>query len=203
MTGHKKLRGTLAVGRNPVKVDEAEARRIVNLYRGRFVMIVNLWDLAEAALHAMVDGYERDFGLHMKLHCTQEGIALPNGMMLRYPNLRRGRYGVMYDSRRGPVSLYGGKLVENVIQALARIIVFNQMAKMDQHLRVLDAAAERPWRFKLAHTVHDEIVCVVPKVYGGATEQTLTEIMSVPPSWSTGLPIACEVKSGVSYGDAK
>lgn len=220
MTGHKKLRGTLAVGRNPVKVDEAEAKRIVNLYRSRFTMIVNLWDVADEVLNAMVNGYERDFGLHLKLHCSQEGIALPNGMMLRYPNLRRGRYGVTYDSRRGPVSLYGGKLVENVIQALARIIVFNQMAKMDQWLRIADTNAdayahiyakdtgelgegEYSWRFKLAHTVHDEIVCVVPVFYDLEATKKLTEIMSVGPAWSAGLPLACEVKSGVSYGDCK
>jgi DNA polymerase I-like protein with 3'-5' exonuclease and polymerase domains len=220
MTGHKKLRGTLAVGRSPVKVDVVEAKRIVNLYRSRFTMIVNLWDLADEALNAMVNGYERDFGLqHMKLHCSNEGIALPNGMMLRYPNLRRGRFGVTYDSRRGPVTLYGGKMVENVIQALARIIVFNQMGKMDQWLRPLDANAaelqrthaaeadyepiELPWRFKLAHTVHDEIVTVVPVPYEERTKTMLGKIMSQTPSWSAGLPITCEVKSGLTYGDCK
>jgi len=174
--------------------------------------------LADEALDAMVHGYECDFGVHMKLHCTQEGIALPNGMMLRYPNLRKGRYGLTYDTRRGPRTIYGGKMVENVIQALARIIVFNQMAKMDQWLRVMDDKAgslqheyikdggdtERcPWRFKLAHTVHDEIVCVVPNVYEQQAKNRLTEIMSTAPSWAAGLPIACEVKSGVSYGAAK
>ena len=203
MTGHKKLRNTLAVGRNPVRVDVPEAKRIVNLYRGRFTMIVNLWDLAEDAINAMVNGYERDFGVHMKLHCSNDGIALPNGMMLRYPNLRRGRYGITYDSRRGPVTLYGGKMVENVIQALARIIVFNQMGKMDQWLRALDAAYKPKQRFKLAHTVHDEIVCVVPDVYDSEAKEKLAEIMSGPPSWSTGLPITCEVKSGLTYGDCK
>jgi DNA polymerase len=139
-------------------------------------------------------------------------------MMLRYPNLRRGRYGVTYDSRKGPVTLYGGKLVENVIQALARIIVFNQMGKMDQWLRPRDRDADTlahvyakdtgwspdaPWRFKLAHTVHDEIVNVVPIPYEEDTKDTLTKIMSVPPSWGAGLPITCEVKSGASYGDCK
>jgi hypothetical protein len=220
MTGHKKLRGTLAVGKRPVKIDVAEAKRIVNLYRGRFTMIVNLWDVADEALNAMVNGYERDFGVHLKLHCSQEGIALPNGMLLRYPNLRRGRYGVTYDSRRGPVTLYGGKMVENVIQALSRIIVFNQQAKMDQWLRSMDAHADdlaqtyiqdtgergysdAPWRFKLAHTVHDEIVCVVPEPYVSDACSRLAKIMSQPPSWASGLPVACEVKSGVSYGDCK
>jgi len=206
MTGHKKLRKTLAVGKRPLKIDELEARRIVNLYRTRFPMIVQLWDLADEALNAMVNNYERDFGLHLKLHCSQEGIALPNGMMLRYPNLRRGRYGITYDSRRGPVTLYGGKMVENVIQALARIIVFNQMAKMDQWLRERDCKAHHVvagHRFKLAHTVHDEIVCVVPEGYVDEAKAKLEEIMSVPPAWASGLPVACEVKSGVSYGHCK
>jgi DNA polymerase len=123
-------------------------------------------------------------------------------MMLRYPNLRRTREGILYDSRRGPVSLYGGKMVENVIQALARIIVFNQMAKMDQWLRPFD---NRPgdWRFKVVHTVHDEIVCVVPQSWSKDTEAKMEEVMTQAPSWADGLPIACEVKSGYSYGDAK
>jgi DNA polymerase len=140
----------------------------------------------------------------MKLHCVPTGIHLPNGMMLRYPNLRLAPYGAVYDSRRGAVSLYGGKLVENVVQALARIIVFNQQAKMDQWLRHLDTETEvKGSRFKLAHSVHDEIVCVVPQNFEVETKAKLGEIMAVVPSWAKELPIACEIKSGESYGDCK
>ena len=229
MTGHKKLRTTMANAKKPVVISEGEARRIVNLYRTTLTMIPNLWELADEAIGKMLNGYEYDFGVHLKLHCTPEGITLPNGMKLRYPNLRNAPYGAVYDSRRGAVSLYGGKLVENVIQALARIIVFNQQAKMDQWLRGKDAVADGlvheyikdggegllseeeeeegeevdRVRFKLAHSVHDEIVCVVPSIFDIEAMTKLSEIMTTVPTWADGLPVTCEIKSGQSYGDCK
>jgi hypothetical protein len=163
-------------------------------------MIKNLWELCDEALDAMVRGFTYELGTHLKLQCDQEGITLPNSMRLRYRNLHRTRKGIVYDSRYGPVSLYGGKLTENVIQALARIVVFTQTAKLDQWLRQQDSPM---WRYKLAHSVHDEIVCVCPEAATETVKQKMTGLMSVAPAWAGGLPVACEVKSGLSYGQCK
>lgn len=213
MVGWKKLQLTLKVKGGVILSDE-EAQRIVSLYRNSMVMITNLWGQADEALTQMVRGYEYELGLHLKLRCTQEGVHLPNGMMLRYANLRRTRDGVVYDSRRGPVYLYSGKMVENIVQALARIVVFGQMAKMDQWLRPQDNGmpecqngnanyANGVQRFKLVHSVHDEMVTVVPVDFAPQTKQKMTGIMSIPPRWAEGLPLSCEVHAGTSYGQCK
>jgi DNA polymerase I-like protein with 3'-5' exonuclease and polymerase domains len=93
-------------------------------------------------------------------------------------------------------------MVENVVQALARIVVFEQMARVDKTLREYDDPANGK-RFKVVLTVHDEVVLVVPEEHGQwALEMVLAE-MSKPPSWCSSLPVACEGDIGRSYGDAK
>ncbi len=208
-TGHVKLRATLRAGKNPVIVELEESKRIVDLYRSDMVMIRNLWKLCDEALDSMVRGFECELGVHMKLRCTPEGIHLPNGMMIRYPNIRRNSEGdVIYDSRYGTSKLYGAKMVENFIQGLARIVVFNQMAKMDQWLRELDLINPTNGtitrsRFKLAHSVHDEIVTVCPISHQSQVVQKMQETMRIAPKWAESLPLACEVGAAVSYGQAK
>jgi len=49
--------------------------------------------------------------------------------------------------------------------------------------------------------VHDAAVIVVPKSELDQAVAFITEVMSTPPSWAEGLPVACEAKSGESYGD--
>jgi DNA polymerase I-like protein with 3'-5' exonuclease and polymerase domains len=79
-------------------------------------------------------------------------------------------------------------LVENVVQALARIIVGEQMLLINE-------------RYKPALTVHDAAVCVVPEAELEEAEKFIVDIMSTPPLWAKGLPIACEFTSGISYGN--
>jgi len=200
--GKDKFKQTLKVGQAGVSVDLpiADAERIVNLYRSKYPMIVQLWKEANNALPAMINGYEYEFGTNVKLRCTSEGIALPNGMMVRYPNLSKADDGYTYDSRYGPVKIYGGKVVENVVQALARIVVFNQMAKIDQAFRKKDSKAAR---FKVVLTVHDEVVAVVPEQVAQKCLDFMTKVMSTPPNWANTLPVACEGDFALTYGDCK
>ena len=79
--------------------------------------------------------------------------------------------------------------MHNCVQALARIIVGQQMLEL----------AEQGLRPVL--TVHDAAVLVVKKADVDAALKVVTGIMSTPPSWATGLPVACEAKYGESYGD--
>ena len=118
-----------------------------------------------------------------------DGVWLPNGLCIHYPNLRIEEERVTYDSRRGPVSLWGGAMVENIVQALARIIVGGQMLKIRE-------AGYRP-----VLTVHDSVVCTVPRDRVNDAMATITEIMSTAPDWAYGLPVACEAKYGESYGE--
>jgi DNA polymerase len=112
--------------------------------------------------------------------------------MIRYPDLKlnteesKSKY--EYKSRKGPVSLWGGSLVENVVQALARIIVGEQMIKINE-------------RYRVALTVHDAAVIVVPEAEKDEALAYIVECMSTPPAWASGLPVTCEAKYAQTYGE--
>jgi DNA polymerase len=131
-------------------------------------------------------------GLHEALQITQEGISLPNGLMIRYPKLRFDTEGdksqYKYKSRKGEIGIWGGAVVENVVQALARIVVGEQMLAINE-------------RYRVALTVHDAAVIVVPEAEREEAMAFITEKMSIAPAWAKGLPVACEAKWGHSYGE--
>lgn len=197
--GPDKFQLTLRNGQVPVEMDLAECQRIVDLYRGKYSEIRKLWKAADKALMSMVRGYEATFGVGISLRCTPEGIVLPNSMLVRYPGLHLRDNKVAYTSRKQVTFIYGAKIVENVVQALARIVVFNQMAKLEQHFRAIRDGQLR----RVVLTVHDEIVAVVPEAEAETTKALMETIMSTPPKWATGLPVACEVGYGLTYGDCK
>lgn len=195
-TGAAKLRHTLATAQ-PVSVslEEEECKRIVGVYRAANDRVVDLWGEADSMLDAMMNSKIKaplTLGLHNCLWYDNEGVRLPNNMLIRYGNLRKetedGKSKVFYDSRKGKVSLWGGAVVENVVQALARIIVGEQMIKLNE-------------LYPVALTVHDAAVLVVPADEADQVVENVTRIMSQPPEWATGLPVACEAKVGATYGD--
>jgi len=200
--GKDKFKDTLKVGQAGVSVDMplSDAERVVSLYRQKYPMIVALWKQGQQALDAMIKGYDFELGVGIKLKCKDNKIYLPNGMFVNYPNLRKSGNEYLYDARYGANKIYGGKVIENVVQALARIIVFDQMAKIDQQFRKKDSKNNR---FKVVLTVHDEVVACVPEVAVGKCVEYMEKAMSVPPSWCSDLPIACEAAYGDSYGDCK
>lgn len=195
-TGALKLQHTLATSQPvSVKLDEDECKRIVNVYRDSNSEIIALWREADNMLRNMID--EKipkpiQFGEHSCVHYDKQGIILPNGFRIRYPNLRRadkdGKMQIVYDSRKGEVSIWGGAVVENVVQALARIIVGTQMCEINHEYRV-------------ALTVHDAAVVVAPEDEIDDAIEFVTRVMSAPPDWAQGLPVACEAKVGATYGD--
>lgn len=200
--GAEKFKGTLKIGMAGMSVDIplSEAQRVVKLYRGMYPFIEKLWKQGQEALEAMIAGHEYDLGVAIKLKCKDNKIYLPNGMYVNYPNLRKSGNEFLYDSRYGPNKIYGGKVIENVVQALARIVVFDQMAKIDQAFRKLDTPARR---HKVCLTVHDEIVAVVPKDYVEEATKFMGDVMMQPPSWCSDLPVFFEAAYGESYGDCK
>ena len=195
-TGALKLQHTLSTSQPvSVKLEETECKRIVDLYRKSNDKIVGLWGEADQMLDDMMNNSIAapiKFGLHGCVTHDKDSIILPNGLRIRYPNLRLaekdGKSRVVYDSRKGEVSIWGGGVVENVVQALARIIVGTQMLAIDKLYRV-------------ALTVHDAAVCVVPEDEVDEAVAAITGIMSTPPDWCKELPVACEAKVGATYGD--
>lgn len=202
--GAARFRLTLANGNPPVEIDIQEAERIVRLYRHRFPMIPALWKEADEALRIVARGGVAFIGAGVRLRFDPDGLHLPNGMLLRYPDLAWNAHTreYTYHSRNGREKLYGAKLIENIIQALARIVVFEQTARIDQTLRKRDDPAGGR-RFRVVLSVHDEAVAVVPEADATECQQMMEACMSTPPRWAPDLPIACESAIGISYGDCK
>ena len=194
-TGALKLQHTLKTQPPGAVLDEDECKRIVDLYREKNDKIIELWREGDRVLKDLYDWADTKpfwYGQHKCLKVTKEGIQLPNGLYIRYKNLdmenEDGKNGFVYHSRKGKVNIWGGALVENVVQALARIVVGQQMLKINE-------------RYKVVLTVHDAVVCVVPEDEEDEAKAYIVEVMSTPPDWAQGLPVACEAKSAQSYGE--
>ena len=95
-----------------------------------------------------------------------------------------------YKTRRGRTNIYGGKVIENVCQAIARCIIGEQMLKIAKKYRVV-------------LTVHDSIVCSVPDTEVTDAQAYIEECMRWTPDWAEGLPIDCESGVGSSYGECE
>ena len=190
-TGALKLRHTLKTQPPGADITEEEAKRYVTVYRTENDKIPKLWQECDRALNDMMKGVDESFSLGHggALWITPDGIELPNKLFIRYSNLRLDENGKMiYDSRKGPVNIWGGSMVENVVQALARIIVGEQMIKTRE-------------KYRPVLTVHDAAVIVAPKKEAEQAVDFITKIMSTPPKWCPDLRVACEAKWGESYGE--
>ena len=194
-TGKLKLQHTLKTTPPGAVVTEDEAESYVKTYRSDNDKVIQLWRDGDKVIQDLAnweDTKPYTYGKHKCLRVTKEGITLPNGLMIRYPNLHlnteetKSQY--VYKSRKGPVSIWGGSLVENVVQALARIVVGEQMLKIRE-------------RYKIALTVHDAAVVVVPEAEKDEALAYIVECMSVAPDWARGLPVTCEAHYGQSYGE--
>ena len=173
-----------------VEIPDAEANRIIEVYRSRYPFIPKLWKEAGSALDALTDKKTCKVGAQPQaLSLTENGFLLPSGLYLNYPDLRRDSDGeYTYASRRGRIKIYGGKIVENVCQALARCIIGEQMLRISK-------------RYRVALTVHDAVMVVVPEKEVKEAETYIQECMQWRPSWASTLPLACELGVGKSYGE--
>lgn len=195
-TGATKLQHTLKTTPPGAVVTDEDAKSYVEKYRTENNKVKNLWQEGDSALSRIVnwtkDSKSIYYGEHKCVSINKEGLLLPNGLYIRYPNLRlnteESKSYYEYDSRRGSVQIWGGALVENVVQALARIVVGEQMLKIKS-------------RYEVALTVHDAAVVVVPENEIDEAIAYIVECMSTPPAWAKGLPVACEAKYARSYGE--
>jgi DNA polymerase len=181
-----------------VSIELAEAKRIIDTYRLTYPMIPELWKSAGQALKAILQKQHTTLGRSELLKVEGDnGIILPNGLRLRYPNLRlyeneEGKAEIVYDTKKGraiiPNRIYGGKVVENVCQALARIVIGEQMLMIAKKYRVV-------------MTVHDAIACIVPEAEAETAKEFVELCMRLRPAWAPELPLNCEAGYGQSYGD--
>jgi DNA polymerase len=194
-TGWSKLQQTLKISAG-VDLDDQECKRLVGVYRQVNNKVIDLWKACDDALQDMSlwkDGKEPYYlDARESLLITPKGIKLPNGLYIYYPDLKwdtsEAKSKFTYKSRRGVNSIWGGSVVENVVQALARIIVGEQMIEINK-------------KYRPVLTVHDAVVNVVPEADVEEALSFIMSTMSTPPTWATGLPVACEAHDGASYGE--
>jgi DNA polymerase len=170
-----------------------EAFRIVTMYRRKYANISATWGLLQTLGIPVLAGNGASFTLGP---CVFEkgSVSLPSGLKLFYHDLHQetGDRGMQWVFTYGGETqkLYGGKLLENIVQALARIIT-------------MDAALRIQKRIGLGMQVHDELVYCVPNERLEEIRQLTLQEMRRRPDWAPTLPLEAEVGTGLSYGDAK
>jgi len=178
------------------EMDLSEARRVISVYREANFKITTLWRDAGYMLEHMARGGSLQFGLGevLTVDATRNAIILPSGLLMRYDELagEQGERGVeyTYKVRRGRNRIYGGKVIENVCQAIARCIIGEQMLKIAK-------------RYRVVLTVHDSVVCCVPEEEVVEAQEYIERCMRWLPAWADGMPIDCESGVGKSYGDCE
>ena len=181
------------------EMDIGEARRVIKVYRETYFHIVRLWSDAGFTIKNLVDGNTAEIGREGVLKVCPElsAIELPSGLLMRYDELQcnpveveNERPEYTYKTRKGRTRIYGGKLIENVCQAIARCIIAEQMLKISK-------------RYKVVLTVHDSVACCVLAEQEVEARAYMEECMRWLPVWAKGLPIDCESGTGKAYGDCE
>lgn len=181
-------------------VPEEEAKRVVKLYRFYYTRIESLWQLMDHYIPFLANGgYAKLPGIPF-LTINRGCVFLPSGLPLQYPNLRwepdSGKYGEwIYDVwDKGHLErrhLYGGKLTENISQALAG--EFTKLAIERAEDNGIMCAAQ----------VHDEILAALLEARAKEGAGILQACMEEPPVWWPTIKLKAEVGIGPNWLEAK
>jgi len=177
-----------------VDVGLNEAKRIIDIYRRTNDAIVKLWRQAQVMLTNLSRGEVAPLGKAgvVQVMPKDSAIKLPSGLLMRYDDLQfeQNEKGVQfhYRTRRGRTKIYGGKVIENVCQAIARCIIAEQMLQIAK-------------KYKVVLTVHDAIAVCVRDAEAEDAQAYVEKCMRWVPAWAEGLPVNCESGAGKSYGD--
>jgi len=182
--------------------DVIDAERVVAAWREAYSPICAGWKAAGLALHDIYAGREAQVDPWGLVSTTEDGLLLPSGRLIYYPELRQVENGTWNDGRpkkswayaqgRHKAYLTGPKVVENMVQALARDSIF------DCAIEFFKRTGLRP-----ALRVHDELVYVVDEAVADELLAELQRIMRTPPKWWKELVVWSEGDKANTYGDAK
>lgn len=181
--GAMKAMGALKMG-----IKEEELPDIVEKWRKANNKIVNFWyDCENAVKKVLGEGGTVKLQKGLKFFKARGFlfITLPSGRRLAYANPRLKKINdyqtrIEYDGQGDKVGFtrletYGGKIVENIVQATARDLL------ADAILNVESAG------YPVVFHIHDEIITDVPKNFGSLEE--MRELMCKPVAWAKGLPL--------------
>jgi DNA polymerase len=178
-----------------VDIPVNECKKIIDIYRQTYPKIPALWRQAQLCVNAILTRSATPFGVvdAVTFDATEKGFLLPSGLWQRYEGLQKvtdaeGKEQYEYKTRKGFVKIYGGKVVENLCQAVARCVIAEQMVKISK-------------KYKVVLTVHDAVACIVPLEETEQAAKYVESCMRWRPEWCQTLPLNCEVGYGESYGD--
>ena len=182
-------------GRLPQQIvlGEAEAARIINTYRKETPHITAMRNRLNACIPLMNDPNCNFFIGPVQL--LYQKIKLPSGQFLFYNNLTHTEFGWSFQHSGRWKRIYGGKLLENIIQALARIVVMYALLRLRKPFR--------EYGIKIGLQCHDELVAHVPDQYVEWADAMLAYEMDKQIEWMATCPVASEGGIGLTYGDAK
>ena len=191
--GWEKFQKTVKIQtKGEISLTDTEAMDVVNKYRTAYAAIPATWKLLNSAIGTLA-GNGGSFSIGPCVFSAGE-VSLPSGLKLKYHKLRHEDGGWVYEYGGKIKRLYGGALLENIVQALARIVVMDTATRLRPKLARLD--------IQLALQVHDELVYVVPDDLTHIVTKLLLDEMRIPPAWAPTLPLDAEADCGPSYGDA-
>ena len=187
--GFVKFRNVCAVGfmgAPPIYMTPAEAKLAVDTWRAGHPHITQMWERLQQTLGLVSTGKTAEY---KAVTITKDGIQLPNGMAVVYPNLS---YNTQLNAWTFGIdrfeTLIGAKVLENIIQSLARIIVFDQMLAIDDLPDV-----------QVVSSTHDEVIAIAPKEVASERLESMLEIMAQPPAWAPDLPLDAEGGHAANY----
>ena len=174
------------------------AEKSVYAYRERYSEVPRMWGKLDRALHTAWLGkiHAADWVSGPVRVFNRDGCGVvkgPGGREIRYPGAMLGDGGELwwYDGGVVPKKIYGASCLENIIQFLARVVMFDiAMRLKDRGLRFI-------------HQVHDELVFCVPDQDVALAVDDIKNEMKLPPAWCRDLPLDCDVGYGQRYGDCK
>lgn len=196
-SGWRRYQSAAAIPWGLILTDE-EAQRTTSNYREYYSQIAEGWDRCDEALEYIAAGQHFEIDPWGLCYTEKDAVVLPSGRRIRYPDLRReynkkrGRVEWVYGHGRHKASIYGAKMVENIVQALARDSIF------DCSVDYFRKTGLRP-----TLRVHDELAYVVPKEQAKTLLDSLQSILRTPPRWWPQLTVWSEGSIGRTYGEAK
>lgn len=182
-----------------IALDSQAAAEVVVAWRQKYNDIVHGWFRCQQAVSAMHAGSVFYPDQRRLVRTGRNKVYLPSGRVLHYPDLRvdtdapkaRGLQYV-YGTGRKTSKIYSGLMDENFVQAIARDVI------AEQALKIWMATGYHP-----AHTVHDELIYIVPEAKAEQHLATINHIMRTPPAWLPGIVLWSEGDIADNYGDAK
>ena len=179
-----------AMGGERMGLSPEDMSALVNDWRRANPHIVKLWSKLETAAQRCSATRQplRCNGLTFAMEGNTMTVALPSGRKLCYRDMTEGsnRYGGRSLKYRGInsttkqwswIETYGGKLTENIVQAIARDCLAHTLMQLDEI------------GIPVAFHVHDEVVCEVPKECAEDSLKLIQNVFAYPPEWAEGMPL--------------